>query len=551
MKKKRLTALLLTAVMAASMLTGCKNASPTETKAPAGEATTSAQQGTDGNGQASAEAALSDHLTVGCSMDPESFNPWLMAHTARQNIFYNTIYEPLARLNAEGEREYVLAKSAEPNGDGCYKIVLYDNVYDSKGNHITASDVIFSFDACIKQGALAWGVKYLDHFEKVDDYTLLMYVKDESAVALDMLLKTVFIVSEKAYTESPDGFATTPVGTGPYVLTSYTPGSEADITVRDDYWQKDETLITTAATLGSVKTVTFKIITNLQQLALALQMGDIDVSNEITTADLGNFLDEGRNALDGYNAIQVLDPLVFFTAFNCSNNSVCADENVRKAISYAIDTEAIVANLYGADGAACTTSSSPYYGDYDESLNSEVAYAYNVDKAKALLAEAGYPDGGFTIKGCFSTEGDYAQVASMMQAYLAAVGITLEINTYESALFTTTKISDKEWDLYLDCTMGLNTPGRLGILDRNGYTNGSNGVFVADDQLQSLYEAANASKTYSRETVTELLKYIDSKDYVYPMYYKYRYIITTDRVTNIVIDRNNAVIPGASTVVDK
>lgn len=543
MKRKQTMAILLSAVMAVSSLIACGSSASTET-------TASAEQGNTQKTELSADAPLSDHLTIGCSLDPESFNPWLMAHTARQNIYYNSIYEPLARLNAEGEREFVLAKSAKPQGEGCYKIELYDNIFDSEGNHITASDVIFSFDACIEQGALAWGVKYLDHFEQQDDYTLLMYVKDESAVALDMLLKTVFIVSEKAFKESTDGFATKPVGTGPYVLTSYTPGSEAVIEVRDAYWQTDEELISTAAKVGSVKTVTFKIITDLQQLALALEMGDIDVSNEITTADLTNFLTDERTPKDGFNSIQILDPLVYFTAFNCGENSVCADINVRKAISYAVDTQAIVTNLYGVDGAACTTSSSPYYGDYDEALNAETAYAYNPEKAKELLAEAGY-EKGITIRGCFSTEGEYAQVASLMQAYLAEVGITLETNIYEPALFNTTKLEEDSWDFYVDCTMGLNTPGRMGILDRNGYTNGSNGVFVVDNELQSLYETANAAASYGVDSVTALLNYVNDTDYIYPMYYKYRYVIASDRVTNMVIDRNNAVIPGASTVVDK
>lgn len=543
MRRKKMMAILLSAVMAVSTLAACGSSASTET-------TAAAEQGNTQRTEISADAPLSDHLTIGCALDPESFNPWLMAHTARQNIYYNSIYEPLARLNAEGEREFVLAKSAEPEGEGCYKIELYDNIFDSEGNHITASDVIFSFDACIEQGALAWGVKYLDHFEQQDDYTLLMYVKDESAVALDMLLKTVFIVSEKAFTESADGFATKPVGTGPYVLKSYTPGSEAVIEVRDAYWQTDAELISTAAKVGSVKTVTFKIITDLQQLALALEMGDIDVSNEITTADLSNFLTDERTPKDGFNSIQILDPLVYFTAFNCGENSVCADINVRKAISYAVDTQAIVTNLYGVDGAACTTSSSPYYGDYDEALNAETAYAYNPEKAKELLAEAGY-EKGFTIRGCFSTEGEYAQVASLMQAYLSEVGITLETNIYEPALFNTTKLEEDSWDLYVDCTMGLNTPGRMGILDRNGYTNGSNGVFVVDNKLQSLYETANAAASYGVDSVTDLLNYVNDTDYIYPMYYKYRYVIAGDRVTNMVIDRNNALIPGASTVVDK
>ncbi|MCD7833451.1 MAG: ABC transporter substrate-binding protein [Lachnospiraceae bacterium] len=498
-----------------------------------------------------AEEEQADSIVIGCASDPESFSPWLSSNRGRQNICANNLYEPLARLNAEGEREFVLAKSAEPVEEGCYQIELYDYIYDSAGNHITASDVIFSFDKCIEQGALAWAVKYLDHFEQVDDYTLLMYVQDESAVALDMLLKTVYIVSEEAFNASEDEFAVDPVATGPYLLDSYTSGSETVLVARDDYWQTDESLISTGAKLGSVKTVTYKIITDTSQLALALEMGDIEGSNEIVTADLDNFLDEDRNARDGFNSVQILDPRIYFTAFNCSENSPCQDQLVRQAISYAIDTEAIAQNVCGADGSAAATNSSPYYADYDESLNDTVAYAQDLDKAQELLAEAGYAD-GLSLKGCFSSsEGNSAQVASLMQAYLGQIGIDLEINMYESGLFTTMKTDDNSWDFFVDCTVGLNTPGRMGLLDINGYTTGTNGVFVADEELQTLYETANAASTYNTESVTALLEYVDEMDYVYPMYYSYTYVITTGNVTDIVIDRDNAIIPGACTVLAK
>ena len=108
----------------------------------------------------------------------------------------------LARLTLDGQRDLVLAKSVEALGGGEYDIEIYDYIYDTKGNNIVASDVPFSFERCNEVGQLAWATRYLDHFEVTGDYTLKMFTKDESAVALDMLLKTVYIVSEKSYNES-------------------------------------------------------------------------------------------------------------------------------------------------------------------------------------------------------------------------------------------------------------------------------------------------------------------------------------------------------------
>ena len=78
-------------------------------------------------------------------------------------------------------------------------------------------------------------------------------------------------------------------------------------------------------------------------------------------------------------------------------------------------------------------------------------------------------------------------------------------------MFTTIKADPAGFDLYLDCVMSLNTPGRLGLMDMNGYTTGANGVFVTDETLQNKFETANLASTYSVETVTDLLNYIEEK----------------------------------------
>lgn len=541
---KKLFALLLALAMVLSMAAcGSSDAPAQEEKNDAPVAEQPEVGGED------AAPVLADSMVIGMQLDPESFNPWIMANDARQQSFYNKIYETLAFLRPDGSREYVLAKSVEPNGQGCYKVILHDNIFDSNGNQITASDIVFSYNQCFATGQLAWGIKYLDHFDIINDYELDMYLNQESAVALDMVLKTCHIVDEDSYNASPDGFATTPVGTGPYVLDKYVPGSEVVLKARD-YWQKDESLQATSGKQGSVKTVTYKVISDTAQLALALEMGDIDACINIAVADLDTFLNEDRTAKEGYNVVQVLNPLLFYMGYNCSENSPLQDKAVRQAVSYAIDMEAIAAGLYGHDGSVAHTNSSVYYGDYDESLNEHIPYKYDVEKAKQLLADAGYAEGDITLNLLINTEFMYAQTASMVQAYLKEVGIAVTINTYEAAMFNTLINDPTGFDIYMNCTMSLNTPGRLGLFDMNGYTTGLNGLFFNDPVLQEKFEAANLATSYSKETVTDLLNYIEENAYNYPMYYGYTYLITRDNVTEIVYDRNNAFVPNACVVVE-
>ena len=514
--------------------------------------TTQATEEADGTAAAEQAAAseLADSMTIGTTLDVESFNPWLMANDARQQVIYNKIYETLAFLRPDGTREYVLAKSVEANGTGCYRITLYDNIFDSNGNQITASDVVFSYEQCFATGQLAWGIKYLDHFEVLNDYELDMYLNQESAVALDMVLKTCHIVDEDSYNASPDGMATTPVGTGPYVLKSYVPGSEVILTARDS-WQTDAAARATSGAQGSVKTVSYKVISDASQLALALEMGDIDGTINVATADLDTFLDADRNAKDGYNAVKTLGALLFYLSYNCGENSPMQDQKLRQAVSYAIDMEAIAENIYGNDGSVAHTNSSVYYNDYDPALNEHIPYQYDVEKAKALLAEAGYTEGELTLNMIINTEYNYTQTASLVQAYLKQIGINVNISTYESAMFNTLINDPTAFDLYMNCTMSLNTPGRMGLFDLNGYSTGVNGVFINDPVLQEKFDKANMAATYGTDTVTDLLNYVEEMAYNYPMYYAYNYIITQDYVTDIVYDRNNAIVPNACTVLQK
>lgn len=549
MKAKRILAWLLVAVMTVALLAGC--GSNSSSSAPAADNSGASAPAASGAQSTTATGGPSDHLTLGIAADIESFNPWLMANDSRQQVFYSNIYEPLARLTLDGQRELVIAKSLEEKGNGVYEIELYDNVYDSAGNNITADDVIFSYQGCKDQGQLAWGIKYLDHFDKVNDYELTMYLNQESAVALDMVLKTCFIVSQKAYEASPDGFAGSPVGTGPYTVTKYTPGSEVVLQARDNYWQTDASKTAIESTLGSVKTITYKVYTDSSQLALALEMGEIDGSLNIQAVDLGNFLNDDRTAKPGYNVDARLSALVHFIAFNCSDNSPLSDIRVRQAVSYALDMPALIQNVYGSDAGVATTNSSTYYNDYDPALNEKLPYAYDLDKAKALLAEAGYGEGELTLRMIYTPEWNREQLATLIQAYLMAAGINVEMESMEAALFQTSKNDPAAFDLYPDCVMSLNTPGRLGLIDLNGYTTGVNGVFVNDPELQARFNAANLASSYGPETVTALLEYLEEMDYVYPTHFMYSYFITNDRVTDIVLDRNLAMIVGASTVVDK
>lgn len=545
--KKKLLSIFLAVCLTASAFAGCGSLTTGQSSSAAPAASGSASAAA-----ASGTSTPATEVTEGLSMDVESFNPWLMAQDARQQVYYNHIYENLANLTLDGKRDLVMAKSVTAESSGVYDIELWNNITDSNGNNITADDVIFSFDQCNAVGQLSWATRYLDHFEKTGDYTLKMYTKDESSVALDMLLKTVFIVSQKSYEASSDQFATTPVGTGPYTLKEYVPGSSVVLTARDNYWQTDDSARSQASAVGSIKTINYKVITDSSQLALALEMGDVDIvaGQGVSNTDYSNFMDDSRNAKSGFTVEPYINALIAHLELNCGDGSPLANESLREAIAYAIDKQAIVTNLFGTDAAVCNTNSSPYYADYDSALDATAPYPYSPDKAKEKLKEAGYTEGQLTLNLITQNIDYFSKTATLIQAYLEQVGIHCKVSVDEDALFQTTRAdtTGKAWDLCLNTTMGLNSTGRLGVLDKNAYSTGKNGLYLDDPTLQEKYSTANLAATYSKDTVTDLLKYVDEKCYLIPLYYRKGYAIATANVKKIVLDRNIALIPGASEI---
>ena len=141
MKRNKLISALLIGAMTLTFLAGCGGSNNSSSKEAPGNPENIS--GTTAENDSDIATEYADTITLGLLMDPESMNPWLGAHDSRQQLYYNTIYEPLAQLNVDGKLELILAKNIEKNEDGRYTIKLWDNNYDSEGNHITDPDVVF------------------------------------------------------------------------------------------------------------------------------------------------------------------------------------------------------------------------------------------------------------------------------------------------------------------------------------------------------------------------------------------------------------------------
>lgn len=515
MKAKKFLAATLALAMLLVCFSGCSNSS------------------SDGKGSADATYTL----TCANMNDPGTYGPY---GSGGSFIPYNNVlYESLVSVTAEGEIQNVIMKNYTDKGNGVYEIEIYDYVHDTDGNPVTAEDVVFSFGKAEENGSYATILETLKEIKATGDYTVEMTLENERAGNLLGILSSIKIVTKAAWDASSDGMIHDVTGTSPYEVTDYLEGSYVLMEKVDDYWQTDESLLAEHQ-LSNVDTIKWVIISDMSQSAAAVESGEIDHAMVINAADYGLFMDDQGNAKEGY-VVEVADNnLTYGLTFNCSENSLCSDINLRKAIATAIDNEAMAQSAFKGFGRAVGNYVNPAYMDYDESLeHADSYYAYDLAKAKDYLAKSDYA--GETIKILVSSNRNAKGVMVLLEAYLADLGVKVEMSQYEAATFNSYYYgeSDTEWDLTLTVDQGATGADYLWTVlyaaDASLYDFG-NLIRVEDAKLQELYDAMASKETNSTETVKAFLDYVEENCYMYGLIEGYKVNIGGNRVESLSID---------------
>lgn len=281
-----------------------------------------------------------ESISLALAADDVEFSPWSGNDGGRgYNVWL--MYQPLAWL-VDGEVTPCLMESYEVTGPASCTVKIFDYIKDSQGNEIKASDVAFSFEKAQAEGRVV-GATYFDTVTAVDDYTLeFTFKKDLSLGELEQTFSQVYIVSEKAWNESGDEMLLNPVGTGRYVLGDYVSGSSITFTENENYWQTNEDLIT-VRDLANVKNITFYIISEATQRAIAVEEGSVDYA-DLTIADVENVKAAGKNVYEYPNT------LTFQMAANCAEESILNNKDLRNAVFYCLDSNNLVAGLTSTTG---------------------------------------------------------------------------------------------------------------------------------------------------------------------------------------------------------
>jgi peptide/nickel transport system substrate-binding protein len=284
----------------------------------------------------------------------------------------------------------------------------------SNGMPVTAADVVYSFKRTIALpggwGFLLTAVKTIT--APTPSTVKITLSEPHAPLIADLAMYAYSVVPESLVKKEGTAFFSHPVGSGPFMVTSYNPDSEVDLAANPYYY----------GTRPKIDKVRVEIVPDANTRVLLLESGKVDVI-ENPPANLVSEIDATKKAtVDLFNSTQV--------------NFIQLDEHyapfknplVREALNYAINRQAIVALAYQGHATPAASFFPDNMQFFDKSLS---PYPYNPTKAKQLLAQAGYPKGFNSFIITVSGDVPGQATALLLKQELAAVGITLSIQSYE------------------------------------------------------------------------------------------------------------------------
>ncbi|MFW6029616.1 MAG: glutathione ABC transporter substrate-binding protein [Halanaerobiales bacterium] len=363
-------------------------------------------------------------LNYAASSEVVGLSPILTNDQVTSDVL-SQVYDTLFVRNPEtNEIEPNLAVDYEAIDDETWEIKLREGVEFHDGSPFNAEAVKFTLERIADPEVGSPRASLVDPIESIeveDEYTVIIKTKYPYGPFLATLTHgNSAIVSPKAVEEHGD-LMQNAAGTGPFMVDEWVSGDHISLKRNENYWGE----------MGNLDGITYKIVPEASTRLAMLESGEIDFLDQIPP----EHFDRLKNNPDIDIKIQEGTPIRYF-GFNFEKEKFNNDL-VRKAVAHAIDQEAIVSTLnnlgYKSHGIL-----GPRVFGYKEEIE-QSGFEYDLDKARELLAEAGYPDGFSTTIWSNSSDSHYKRIPEIIQAELEKIGIDAEIKM-------------QEWGSYLSAT---------------------------------------------------------------------------------------------------
>ena len=463
--KKRLTAFLLLAALLCAALTGCGGESTAQTPAEKDPSTPDA-------------APVANEITVGIAQDlDDSLDPHKTVKAGTREVMFN-VFEGLVKPTPDGDLTPAVAESCTVSDDRLtYTFTLREGVKFHNGDTVTAEDVVYSINRCA--AATETGIVQVEAFsviqniEAVDERTVAITIAEPSNEFLSYLTVAVLPADY-------DQQDTAPIGTGPFKFVSRAAQDSVVLEKFDEYW----------GTPANLDKVTLKIIENADSLMMSLQSGAIDLCSHLTSTQVAQLGDDFNVAEGTMNLVQAM--------YLNNAEKPFDDVRVRQALCYAVGKQAIIDIAFDGYGSPIGSSMYPAFGKYfDDSLTNY--YTKDVEKAKSLLAEAGYPDGfemTITVPSNYKPHMDTAEV---LVQQLAEIGVKATIQPIEWESWVSDVYAGRKFQSTV-VGVDASTMTARALLERFTSTYGKNFINYNNAEYDALFQQVLSSGDDAEQT---------------------------------------------------
>ncbi|MGH7392980.1 MAG: ABC transporter substrate-binding protein, partial [Candidatus Rokuibacteriota bacterium] len=374
-------------------------------------------------------------VKIGLAAEPNTFDPHLTVGRNTQ-IFIVNVYDGLTARDARGNLVPALAESWKRLNPTTWQFALRKGVKFHNGDDFNAESVKFTLDRGTDPATKATIISELSTIastEVVDPFTVNVVTKTPDFLLPVRLGELFGLMLSPKHTNAvgKEAIATRPNGTGPFKLVAWTKNEQMVLEANEHYWRG----------APKVKRIIVRPILEDAARIAALQAGEVDLIAPIPHARVAELKRNDKLVIKTIAA-----PRIFHVTIDVRKPPF-DDVKVRRALNHAVDVDAIVKSLYFGHGTRLATVVDRGALGYDPSVK---PYAFDPKRARALLAEAGYPNGIETEFDSFTGSiADHSKPAEAVAGYLRKAGVKVKQNVFEFGAFGPRRVQNRTAPLFI------------------------------------------------------------------------------------------------------
>ena len=353
-------------------------------------------------------------LTMAQKAEIKTLDPQKATDSVSRSII-KLINQTLVYIDNEGNIVPELAQEITKVSPKETLIKIKNDIKFSNGETLTIDDVLFSLERAKASPKMSQDLYMIESFEKVDDRTLKINTLYDAGNLLHKLASGgVAIINKKAFEKDENNI----VGTGMFKLKEWVAGEKL-VLERNEFFKDSK---------SNIDTLVVKFVPEANSRMIMLETGEIDLARDLLPLDFKKISEDTK-----FTTVEIETPSNMFLGFDL-RNELLVDKRVRQAIAYAINNEDLVKTVFNGSASVATSPVPKITTGHNENSNN---YPQNIEKAKQLLAEAGYPN-GFNIELFVSEDNQRIDMAVIIQDNLKKIGINAEIKTFQWAAYVST-----------------------------------------------------------------------------------------------------------------